>query len=75
MVGEMKILDQTGDSKIIWDSGNKDEVDAARETFNKLKKKGFTAFSVGAKGAKDKKVDEFDPEAEKLIMVPILQGG
>lgn len=75
MKGEMKVLDTTGDSKIIWDSDNKDEVDAARETFNNLKKKGFTAFSVGKKGEKDKKIDEFDPNAEKLIMVPVLQGG
>lgn len=75
-MGEMRILGVEGDTKVIWDPKNDDEVDAAEAQFNTLKKKGFTAFEVGRTGRKtSKKVDEFDPELGKLIMVPKATGG
>lgn len=72
---EMAVMDHTGDSKTIWDSENEDEVSVARDTFNKLRKKGYAAFRVGSGGKKAEKMDEFDPEAGKMIMVPPLAGG
>lgn len=76
MVGEMAILDTSGDTKIMWDSNNSDEVEAARDTFNKLKKKGYIAFSVEGKEAnKGKQVKDFDPKIERLIMAPAIGGG
>jgi hypothetical protein len=74
-MGEIRSMDGTGDTKIIWDATKKDEVDIAREAFNKLKKKGYSAFEVKKGGDKGTKIDEFDPDAEKLIMTPALQGG
>ena len=74
-MGEMRVLDETGDTKLVWDTDNQDEVDAARETFNKLKKKGYSAYHVKDKGAKGKIMTEFDETAEKLIMAPAVQGG
>ncbi len=47
----------------------------ARRTFDDLKRKGFAAFAVGAKGEKTTQIREFDPAAEKIIMVPALAGG
>jgi hypothetical protein len=66
----MSILDMTGDTKVIWDPKNPDEVDAARQQFNTLKAKGFLAFSVKKDGEKGTRIKEFDPEAEKIIMSP-----
>lgn len=66
----MSILDMTGDTKVIWDPKNPDEVDAARQQFNTLKAKGFLAFSVKKDGEKGVRIKEFDPEAEKIIMSP-----
>lgn len=75
-MGEMNILDSSGDTKVMWDPDNEDEVDAAKAQFNSLKKKGYTAFEVGRRGKKtEEKVDEFDPELGKLIMVPQMKGG
>jgi hypothetical protein len=54
--GMLAILDTTGDSRIIWDPGNDDEVAAAKNQFDELIKKGFRAFSVNRKGDKDKQV-------------------
>jgi hypothetical protein len=73
--GELCVLDKTGDTKLMWDSAVDDEVDAARRTFNDLKKKGYLAFSVTKKGDKGEVIKTFDPDAEKIIMAPPLVGG
>lgn len=72
---ELIVLDHTGDTKIIWDAGKADEVETARETFNKLKKKGYMAYAVDRKGEKGTVLRDFDPEAEKLILAPATVGG
>lgn len=72
---ELVILDHTGDTKIIWDSDKADEVETARETFDKLRKKGYAAYSVKRDGDKGEVIKKFDPEAEKLILAPPMVGG
>lgn len=72
---ELIVLDHTGDTKIIWDPDKADEVETARETFNKLKKKGYMAYAVDRKGDKGTVLREFDPNAEKLILAPATVGG
>ena len=75
-MGEMRIMGSKGDTKVIWDPEHEDEVEAAEAQFNSLQKKGFTAYEVGRKGAKtNRKVEEFDPDLGKLIMVPKVTGG
>ncbi len=64
-----------GDTKLIWDAGNQDEVDNARETFKRLQGRGYAAYAVKKDGEKGKVVTEFDPEAEKIIMAPAVRGG
>lgn len=73
--GEMAVMDHTGDLKVIWDSDKEDEVEAAKAQFNALRKKGYSAFAVNKKGDAGGRIDTFDPLAEKLIMVPAMQGG
>ena len=72
---EMAVMDGTGDSKIIWSEDSQDEIDAARATFDSLRKKGYLAYSVNKKGDKAEVLDRFDPSAEKIIMSPQLKGG
>lgn len=72
---ELVILDQTGDTKIIWDPEKAEEVAHARETFDKLRKKGYAAYSVNKKGDKGEVIREFDPDAEKMILAPQMVGG
>jgi len=74
-VHELVILDTTGDTKIIWDSENDDEIEAAKETFKKLTKKGYLAFKVKKGGDKGEVVKEFDADAERLILSPPIAGG
>jgi hypothetical protein len=75
-MGEMRIADKiAGDLKVIWDKKKRDEVEAARNQFDAMIKKGYLAFSVKKDGEKGKVVKEFDEDAEMLILSPKLQGG
>ena len=74
-MGEMAILDRTGDTKIIWDSANEDEVEEAKRTFKNLKDKGYAAYSVNKKGDKGEVIKKFDADAERIIMAPPMVGG
>lgn len=72
----IEIMDPTGDTKLIWDASSDDEVDNARRTFDDLKGKGFIAYSVkGKRGEKGEVLQAFDPDAERIIMAPPMQGG
>jgi hypothetical protein len=74
--GVLTTLDREGDTKIIWDPENEDEVAAARQLFDSLKEKRFVAYSVtGKKGEKGEVIKEFDPELEMIIMSPPMVGG
>jgi hypothetical protein len=74
--GEMAIMSKDGDTKIIWDRSKPDEVENARENFDRLTGKGYFAFSVkGSDGDKGEQINSFNPEAERIIFAPKLAGG
>jgi hypothetical protein len=76
MIGNLEIVDPKGDTKVIWDSENEDEVKAAEELFNSLRKKGHLAYAVvGEKGEKGEVIKKFDPELERIILAPAMAGG
>jgi hypothetical protein len=75
MAHEMAVMDTTGDTKVIWNVGNPDEVAAAKEMFKSLRKKGYLAYTVKDDGKKGTAITEFDMEIEKLIMIPPIVGG
>lgn len=71
----MEIMDPTGDTKLEWDSRNRDEVENARRTFSDLRGKGFLAFSVTGDSRKGELLNTFDEKAEKIVMSPAMAGG
>jgi hypothetical protein len=74
--GEMAVMGKEGDTKIIWDQNNNDEVENAKATFDRLKGKGYLAFKViGKEGDKGEQMNDFDPKVERIIFAPRLQGG
>lgn len=74
--GFMSTLDRSGDTRIMWDKGNKTEVENARRTFRDLLKDGYMAYrAVGKKGAQEEVIREFDADAERIILVRQLVGG
>jgi hypothetical protein len=72
---EIAVLDSTGDTKTIWDPRNPEEVEMARETFERLKKQGYSIFRVKKDGEKGEQMHKFDAEAEKMICVKRVVGG
>lgn len=73
--GELCVMDHTGDTKLMWDRTRPDEVEAAKDTFTKLRKKGYVAYSVRGDGSTGSVITEFDATAEKIILAPPVVGG
>lgn len=71
----MQVMDHTGDTKKTWNPDNRDEVDDARQSFNRLKKKGYIAYRVDGDGGKAAIMTEFDPTAASMILAPAMRGG
>lgn len=72
----MHVLDSGGDTKIIWNSDNREEVNAAKEHFKALRAKHYLAFKAeGREGTQGSQIHDFDPNLERIIMVPRSVGG
>lgn len=74
--GVIGVLNSSGDTKLFWNKKNAEEVENARQMFDKLVKgKKFAAFEISQMGKKSKKVTEFNPNLQKLILIPPMAGG
>lgn len=71
----MKILCEKGDERLVWDKENGKEAKEAKTKFEELLSKGFTAFSVDSNGKKNRKIEEFDVDAEEILMIPKTSKG
>lgn len=74
-MGVMKVMGPMGDQKIAWDADDGKQVLRARTRFAELIKKGHRAFLMDETGKKGKQIDEFDPSAGALLMIPAMMGG
>ena len=73
--GLLSIADPTGDTRLMWDPRNKDEVETAKAAFKKAQDKGMLAYLVGEDGEQGEVIREFPKKAGKLIMTRQLVGG
>jgi hypothetical protein len=67
---KMTILTEKGDERIVWDMDNGLEAKQAKNRFVKLLKEGFKAYSVNQNGEKNRRITEFDVEAEEILLIP-----
>lgn len=65
----IRILDDTGDTRLVWNRKKIEEISEAREKFNAYLKKGYRAYACRRDGEKGAKVDSFDALQEELIFV------
>lgn len=81
-MGALRVLSRRGDDRVTWAS-TKLEVDdaealtAVREAermFQEQRVRGATAFKV-EKGHTPVRIDQFDREAEQIVIVPRVVGG
>jgi hypothetical protein len=81
-MAKLRVLSSTGDSVVEWDAARAEQGDpealaAVREAeriFEEQRARGATAFVV-APDQPARRVDEFDPAAEQVVMVPRVAGG
>lgn len=69
-MGFMRVLTKNGDDRIVWDRDFPDQIKDAYKMFKDLLAKGYTAYIAMTNGEKGHSIDEFDPLAEEIIMVP-----
>lgn len=74
-MGEIREMSRKGDLKLSWNSGNEKEVAAAKEVFDKRTKEGWAAFGEKRLGGKGDRIRTFDPDAERIVLVPQVAGG
>ncbi|MGH2620332.1 MAG: hypothetical protein ACRDHG_07150 [Anaerolineales bacterium] len=75
-MGAMNVLGREGDWKLEWDPKNKLEVEQVRKTFeHNVRDKGFAAFRIDEKGKRREQIHSFEPEAERIVLVPPITGG
>lgn len=67
---QMKILSDKGDERIVWDKEDGYKAKAAKKKFEELLGKGYKAYSVLPNGNKNRRIHEFDVDAEEILMVP-----
>lgn len=78
----MRILSARGDTVVEWDSekvetGDPEAQAAIREAervFAEQRARGATAFKV-EQGRPAVRIDEFDPKADQVVVVPRVAGG
>lgn len=76
VIGHLSVLNGEGDTRVMWDSRNKAEREAAKEQFEKLTSQGYLAYQAeGKKGTQGEQIKKFDPKAERIIFVRPTQGG
>lgn len=69
---------EKGDERLTWNSRSLAELQAAKQLFVDLIKKGLKPFRVGVDGeATSEAMSEFDPSAEEVIFLPqsLVVGG
>ncbi|HEX3247216.1 MAG TPA: hypothetical protein VHX16_17565 [Chloroflexota bacterium] len=81
-MAKLRILSARGDSLVVWDPKRADTGDAeakaavqeAERIFEEQRARGATAFRV-APDKPAERIDDFDPKANEIIMVPRVAGG
>ncbi len=74
-MGQLRQLSRKGDVKLSWSSDNEQEVSAAKKIFDDKIKEGWAAFAEKRLGGKGDRIRTFDPDAERIVLVPPIAGG
>jgi hypothetical protein len=72
----MAVMGKEGDTKYIWDADVPAEVEGARRHFEFMtKEKKYAAFKLVGSDGRGEQIRAFNPEDERVIFVPPMQGG
>lgn len=73
-VGIIRVLCTKGDNKVVWSPDAKEAISEAERIFAEQRQNGAIGFKV-AKDKSVERIDEFDPKADEIVMVPRIAGG
>lgn len=75
-MGTMSMLCRSGDEAVTWDKNDPESVAHARQKFLEFlaARKGM-AFKLDPTGSKGEKMTDFDPDAERIVLMPLIVGG
>ena len=69
------VIDQTGDTRHSFDPGNYESLQQAERRFQNLMRDGYRAVALGRDGEPGSLIRDFNPNAERTLFIPQLQGG
>jgi hypothetical protein len=69
------VMDRFGDTRHEFDAADAHAVALAEERFRELTGSGFRAAALGGDGSPGRLIGEFDPQVERTLFIPHLQGG
>ena len=82
-MGMVRVISKRGDDRVQWNEQDAQEADdaeamaairEAERVFAQERARGATAFRVEA-GKPTERIEQFDPQAEQIILVPRVFGG
>jgi|GEM_PF-3381217 len=74
-MGWLKVLQGNEEEKFFWHPDVPDEVETARELFYRYQKQGFLACKIDHGKQQGIQITEFDPNAEEIFMLGLVDGG
>lgn len=72
--GRLHLLNEHGDTPVLWDVKDQASVDEAIKVFETELAKGKAAYEIKTDGTREI-VKQFPENAERVVMIPALQGG
>ena len=63
----MRILDETGDRRLIWNASDPDQVKECVALFDEYVSKGWRCYSIDASGNTRRRIHRFDIEKEEVF--------
>lgn len=74
-MGEIRVMDRSGDRNAFRWGGSREEIDEAEKIFNRYVKQGFTMYRLTRDGERGRIMAEFDAGAHGILAVPRMVGG
>lgn len=63
----VRVFDETGDRRLIWDMSDQDQVKDAAKLFNEYLAKGWRGYTVDASGATRRRIHKFDIDQQEIV--------
>jgi hypothetical protein len=79
-IGAISMLNEKGDVRVMWDTRDEVSVAEARRVFAEMVAAGTMgrprlAVKTTASGRADEQITEFDPQAERIVVMNPIAGG